>query len=128
MVIPLFPSDVVIMDHECNNVFHHAVYGRQDIGDTTDIHSNGRVSLVLKRAMDQGNGRKAAMDERIAGMNESSKSSQGGVGYSGGLLSTKSRGVKEMQRSEERQCNGDNEHLRDRDPYYHNTEISTDTQ
>mmetsp|Transcript_14783 Transcript_14783/g.27820 ORF Transcript_14783/g.27820 Transcript_14783/m.27820 type:complete len:534 (-) Transcript_14783:27-1628(-) len=57
-VIPLFPGDVVIMDRECNDVFHHAVYGRQDIGDTTDMLSNGRVSLVLKRAMDQGNGRK----------------------------------------------------------------------
>jgi hypothetical protein len=59
-VIPLFPGDAVIMDHECNDLFHHAVYGRQDIGDNAGsaVGSHGRVSLVLKRAMDLGNGRK----------------------------------------------------------------------
>lgn len=57
-VVPLFPGDVVVMDNECNDLFHHAVYGKQDIGDNPDMNGYGRVSLVLKRAMDQGNGRK----------------------------------------------------------------------
>ena len=65
-VIPLFPGDVVKMDRECNDLFHHAVYGRQDaiLDETKKFNSvyndgnGGRVSLVLKRAMDHGNGRK----------------------------------------------------------------------
>jgi hypothetical protein len=60
-VVPLFPGDVVTMDHDCNDVFHHAVYGRSDISASASSDSgrgNGRVSLVFKRAMNRGNGRK----------------------------------------------------------------------
>jgi hypothetical protein len=60
-VVPLFPGDVVKMDHECNDVFHHAVYGRQEmiLGiNTNHNESRGRVSLVLKRAINRGGGRK----------------------------------------------------------------------
>jgi len=62
-VIPLFPGDVVVMDHDCNDLFHHAVYGKQlSSTDATSVlggsDSDGRVSLVFKRAMDRGNGRK----------------------------------------------------------------------
>ena len=58
------------MHAECNDLFHHAVYGRQDVsvGVGVDTASSdltlknsagdGRVSLVFKRAMDRGNGRK----------------------------------------------------------------------
>jgi hypothetical protein len=60
-VVPLFPGDVVTMDHDCNDVFHHAVYGRSDasVGVSSDSgRGDGRVSLVFKRAMNRGNGRK----------------------------------------------------------------------
>lgn len=63
-VIPLFPGDVVMMDGDCNDVFHHAVYGKQlSSTDATSVlgggtASDGRVSLVFKRAMDRGNGRR----------------------------------------------------------------------
>ena len=62
-VVTLFPGDVVTMDGECNDVFHHAVYPRQDSEGGTNEKlqnstCNGRVSLVFKRAMDRGNGRK----------------------------------------------------------------------
>ena len=60
-VIPLFPGDVVKMDSECNDLFHHAVYNRQDVRVGTNElvkNSDGRVSLVFKRAMDRGSGRK----------------------------------------------------------------------
>merc|ERR1712159_396143 len=59
-VVLLFPGDFVKMDHECNDVFH-PVYGRQAMIQGTDRNhdeSRGRVSLVLKRAMDRGGGRK----------------------------------------------------------------------
>jgi hypothetical protein len=58
-VIPLFPGDVVKMDNECNDLFHHAVYGRQSLGNFNPSHqSDGRVSLVFKKAIDRGNGKK----------------------------------------------------------------------
>ena len=49
------------MDSECNDLFHHAVYNRQDVRVGTNElvkNSDGRVSLVFKRAMDRGSGRK----------------------------------------------------------------------
>jgi hypothetical protein len=66
-VIFLFPGDVVKMDSECNDLFHHAVQNRQDVsrvGSTNELveNSDGRVSLVLKRAMDRGSGRKGHAD------------------------------------------------------------------
>lgn len=58
-VIPLFPGDVVKMDNECNDLFHHAVYGRQSLGNSNSSRqSDGRVSLVFKKAIDRGNGKK----------------------------------------------------------------------
>ena len=69
-VIHLFPGDCVIMWGACNDIFHHAVYGADRINhDKNDhdpknpelkdqIHNDGRVSLVFKRAMDRGNGRR----------------------------------------------------------------------
>lgn len=56
-VVSLFPGDVVRMDGECNDVFHHAVYHRRD-DDGRRTSGRGRVSLVFKRAIDRGNGRK----------------------------------------------------------------------
>lgn len=52
-VIPLFPGDVVKMYGECNDVFHHAVYGSTN-AVTSSQNFNGRVSLVFKRAIDRG--------------------------------------------------------------------------
>ncbi len=59
-VIPLFPGDVVKMYAECNDLFHHAVYGSSANGIQSNGKKtgNGRISLVFKRAMDRGNGRK----------------------------------------------------------------------
>ena len=53
--IQLFPGDVVLMTGPCNDLFHHAVYASpfDDIGV-----QNSRVSLVLKRALDRGGGKK----------------------------------------------------------------------
>lgn len=54
-VIHLFPGDVVKMWATCNDDFHHAVYTAQDeTGDGGD----GRVSLVLKRAISRGGGKR----------------------------------------------------------------------
>jgi hypothetical protein len=52
-VIPLFPGDVVKMYGECNDLFHHAVYGSTN-PSTGSQSTNGRVSLVFKRAIDRG--------------------------------------------------------------------------
>jgi hypothetical protein len=69
VVIPLFPGDVVKMFDTCNDDFHHAVYPaassfNPDKDCTTTNNSSyqypnttGRVSLVLKRAIDR-NGKK----------------------------------------------------------------------
>ncbi len=56
-VVHLFQGDVVKMWGRCNDDFHHAVYTAEY---DFDINSprEGRVSLVLKRAMDRGKGRK----------------------------------------------------------------------
>ena len=67
VVIHLFPGDVVKMWGQCNDVFHHAVYGAdQTVAAAMNAQGvnqkrkdcDGRVSLVFKRAMDRGNGRK----------------------------------------------------------------------
>jgi len=44
------------MTGHCNDVFQHAVYPSPF--DKVDGVDNGRVSLVLKRAIDRGGGRK----------------------------------------------------------------------
>ena len=54
-VVQLFPGDVVLMTASCNDVFHHAVYA-SSFGETQA--SNSRVSLVLKRALDRGGGKR----------------------------------------------------------------------
>ena len=56
-VIHLFQGDVVKMWGRCNDDFHHAVYTAEYDFDT-NVPREGRVSLVLKRAMDRGKGRK----------------------------------------------------------------------
>ena len=63
-VIYVFPGDVVEMHAECNDLFHRAVYGRQDVGVGVDTASSDltsknsaddwRVSLVFKRAWIEG--------------------------------------------------------------------------
>ena len=59
-VIYLFPGDCVKMWGSCNDVFHHAVYGAVDDQQSSQKQNNndGRVSLVFKKAMDRGNGRR----------------------------------------------------------------------
>ena len=47
--IHLFEGDVVIMYRDCNDLFHHAVYS-----DENNNEQAGRVSLVLKRAIERG--------------------------------------------------------------------------
>mmetsp|Transcript_7937 Transcript_7937/g.15914 ORF Transcript_7937/g.15914 Transcript_7937/m.15914 type:complete len:653 (+) Transcript_7937:332-2290(+) len=53
-LLQLFPGDVVLMTGECNDVFHHAVYASPFDG----IGSSSRVSLVFKRALDRGGGKR----------------------------------------------------------------------
>ena len=55
-VIYLFPGDCVKMWGSCNDVFHHAVYGADEA--SYGKQNDGRVSLVFKRAIDRGNGKK----------------------------------------------------------------------
>lgn len=54
--IHLFSGDLVLMWGECNDLFHHAVYSVE--GEGVAASPDGRVSLVLKRAIDRGNGRR----------------------------------------------------------------------
>jgi hypothetical protein len=54
-VTQLFPGDAVLMTGPCNDLFHHAVYASSF--DDVDA-SNSRVSLVLKRSLDRGGGKK----------------------------------------------------------------------
>jgi hypothetical protein len=54
--IHLFSGDLVVMWGECNDLFHHAVYTAE--GEANATGPDGRVSLVLKRAVDRGNGRR----------------------------------------------------------------------
>jgi len=56
--IPLFPGDLVKMFAECNDVFHHAVYSSLSSGEAKKNTGDGRVSLVFKKAVDRGNGKK----------------------------------------------------------------------
>jgi len=53
--IQLFPGDVVFMTGVCNDLFHHAVYASPF--DKVGV-DNSRVSLVFKRALDRGGGKK----------------------------------------------------------------------
>ena len=52
----LFPGDLVLMTSDCNDLFHHAVYSSPF--DELEGMNNNRVSLVLKRALDRGGGKK----------------------------------------------------------------------
>ena len=52
--IHLFPGDVVKMWGTCNDDFHHAVY----TADDEHVSGDGRVSLVLKRAINRGGGKR----------------------------------------------------------------------
>ena len=54
-VIHLFPGDVVKMWGACNDDFHHAVYRTE--GETVS-DCDGRVSLVLKRAISRRGGKR----------------------------------------------------------------------
>ena len=65
-VIRLFPGDVVYMDDECNDLFQHAVYSSSCVEDDGNL---GRISLVLKKAMDR-NGKKG---HGIAGQGRKSR-------------------------------------------------------
>ncbi|KAL7466319.1 hypothetical protein ACHAXS_006621 [Conticribra weissflogii] len=51
--LQLFPGDVVLMTGKCNDVFHHAVYA-----SPFDGSGSSRVSLVFKRALDRGGGKR----------------------------------------------------------------------
>lgn len=53
-VIHLFPGDIVKMWGTCNDDFHHAVY----TGEGENANGDGRVSLVFKRAISRGGGRR----------------------------------------------------------------------
>jgi len=55
-VFQLFPGDTVFMTGVCNDLFHHAVYSSPF--DKSMGVRNSRVSLVFKRALDRGGGRK----------------------------------------------------------------------
>ena len=52
-VITLFPGDVVKMSDSCNDDFHHAVYP-----EPLATADSGRISLVLKRAIQRGGGKR----------------------------------------------------------------------
>lgn len=52
--LQLFPGDLVFMSGNCNEVFHHAVYS----SPFDEAAGSSRVSLVLKRALDRGRGKK----------------------------------------------------------------------
>jgi hypothetical protein len=53
--IHLFSGDIVQMWGECNDLFHHAVYSAEGERESS---RQGRVSLVLKRAIDRGGGKR----------------------------------------------------------------------
>ena len=52
-VLQLFPGDVIFMAGVCNDVFHHAVYA-----SPFDEGGSSRASLVFKRVLDRGGGKK----------------------------------------------------------------------
>ena len=54
--IHLFSGDLVLMWGECNDLFHHAVYTAES--ERSASSPEGRVSLVLKRAIDRGSGKR----------------------------------------------------------------------
>jgi len=71
-VIHLFSGDIVKMWGTCNDDFYHAVYAAEG-----EAENNGRVSLVLKRAMSRGNGKRG---HGLAGEGRRSKRrSEGGI-------------------------------------------------
>jgi alkylated DNA repair dioxygenase AlkB len=55
-VIDLFPGDIVVMDDHCNDDYLHAVFAARD--NNVDQPPNGRISLVLKRAIARAGGRR----------------------------------------------------------------------
>lgn len=58
-VIRLFPGDIVSMWADCNDSFHHAVYPESETATSPrDASELRRVSLVLKRAIAYGSGRR----------------------------------------------------------------------
>ena len=57
-VIRLFPGDIVSMWGECNDLFHHAVYPESEDVAANEGPASRRVSLVLKRAIVNGKGRR----------------------------------------------------------------------
>jgi alkylated DNA repair dioxygenase AlkB len=57
-VAHLFPGDVVVMWGSCNDDFHHAVYVAESNTETPNVGTTGRISLVFKRAIDRGGGKR----------------------------------------------------------------------
>jgi alkylated DNA repair dioxygenase AlkB len=56
-VTHLFSGDLVVMRDNCNDDFYHAVHARE--ADKNDATAGGeRISLVLKRALDRGGGKR----------------------------------------------------------------------
>ena len=49
----MFPGDVVEMHAECNDLFHHAVYGRQDVSVGVGVDT-ASSDLTLKNSADDG--------------------------------------------------------------------------
>jgi len=61
VVIRFFPGDIVSMWGSCNDDFHHAVYPESTssmVGSRQEDVDISRISLVLKRAMVNGKGRR----------------------------------------------------------------------
>ena len=70
-VYHMFAGDIVKMDGRCNDDFYHAVYA--DDATNMNMNGQGRVSLVLKRAIDRG-GRRG---HGLAGEGRRSRQRQG---------------------------------------------------
>ncbi|KAL7556362.1 hypothetical protein ACA910_006289 [Epithemia clementina (nom. ined.)] len=83
--ITLFSGDVVNMFGACNDDFHHAVYPAANessqqsagAGDSNIIGQRGRISLVLKRAINRNGGQKG---HGIAGRGRRARSRKTAVG------------------------------------------------
>jgi hypothetical protein len=50
----LFAGDIVCMKDQCNDVFYHAVHA----ADSVSLSPKERISLVLKRSLDRGGGKR----------------------------------------------------------------------
>jgi hypothetical protein len=82
--IHLFSGDIVKMWGSCNDDFYHAVYTAEGEAGT-----DGRVSLVFKRSMDRGGGKRG---HGLAGEGRRSKrKSQGEGGTTSGQRPSKAR-------------------------------------